>query len=69
MRAVRISAPESDREDYEAIVTAARLFYVDGLTQEKVAKELGLSQSSVSRLLERDCKGAHRTPTPAQIGS
>jgi deoxyribonucleoside regulator len=53
MRAVRVSAPESDREDYEAIVTAARLFYVDGLTQEKVAKELGLSQSSVSRLLER----------------
>ena len=35
MRAVRISAPESDREDYEAIVTAARLFYVEGLTQEK----------------------------------
>ena len=40
MRAVRISAPESDREDYEAIVTAARLFYVEGLTQDKVAKEL-----------------------------
>src|SRR5262245_6526626 len=53
MRAVRMSAPDSDREDYEAIVTAARLFYVVGLTQEKVAKELGLSQSSVSRLLER----------------
>src|SRR5919201_4117358 len=53
MRAVRIAAPESDREDYEAIVTAARLFYIDGLTQEKVAKALGLSQSSVSRLLER----------------
>ena len=53
MRAVRISALESDREDYEAIVTAARLFYVEGLTQDKVAKELGLSQSSVSRLLER----------------
>jgi deoxyribonucleoside regulator len=53
MRAVRVSAPESDREDYEAIVTAARLFYVEGLTQEKVAKELRLSQSSVSRLLER----------------
>jgi DNA-binding transcriptional regulator LsrR (DeoR family) len=34
-------------------VTAARLFYVEGLTQEKVARELGLSQSSVSRLLER----------------
>ena len=32
---------------------AARLFYVEGLTQEKVAKELGLSQSSVSRLLDR----------------
>ena len=47
MRAVRISAPESDREDYGAIVTAARLFYVEGLTQEKVARELGLSQSSV----------------------
>ena len=53
MRAVRVSAAESDREDYEALVTAARLFYVDGLTQEKVARELGLSQSSVSRLLER----------------
>ena len=53
MRAVRISAPEGDREDYEAIVTAARLFYVEGLTQEKVARELGLSQSSVSRLLDR----------------
>src|SRR5919197_6651096 len=53
MRAVRISAVESDREDYEAIVTAARLFYVDGLTQEKVAKELGLSQSSFAGLRER----------------
>jgi DNA-binding transcriptional regulator LsrR (DeoR family) len=53
MRAVRISAPESDREDYETIVTAARRFYVEGLTQERVARELGLSQSSVSRLLER----------------
>ena len=53
MRAVRLSPPESDREDYEAIVTAARLFYVEGLTQEKVAKALGLSQSSVSRLLDR----------------
>ena len=53
MRAVRISAPESERGDYEALVTAARLFYVDGLTQDKVAKALGLSQSSVSRLLDR----------------
>jgi len=53
MRAVRVSAAESDREDYEALATAARLFYVEGLTQEKVARELGLSQSSVSRLLDR----------------
>ena len=30
MRAVRISALESDREDYEAIVTATRLFMLKG---------------------------------------
>lgn len=53
MRAGRLSAADSEREDYETIVTAARLFYIEGLTQEKVALRLGLSQSSVSRLLDR----------------
>ena len=54
MRAVRISAPESEREDYEALVTAARLFYVDGLTQEKVAKALSVP---LANLLSSGARG------------
>ena len=34
-------------------MTASAILLREGLTQEKVARELGLSQSSVSRLLER----------------
>ncbi|MDY7040926.1 MAG: sugar-binding transcriptional regulator [Chloroflexota bacterium] len=41
----------SHREELNLILRAARLYYEDGLTQQEVAHELGVSRPKVSRLL------------------
>ena len=41
----------SHREELNLILRAARLYYEDGLTQQQVARELGISRPKVSRLL------------------
>jgi DNA-binding transcriptional regulator LsrR (DeoR family) len=52
MRSARTShiSPE---EEYELMIAAARLVYEKGRPQAEVAKQLEVSQSTVSRLLER----------------
>ena len=40
-------------EELQTMLRAARLYYEDGLTQQQVADELGLSRPKVSRLLTR----------------
>ena len=45
--------PVRHEEDYEMMVAAARLHYERGWQQTKVAKQLQVSQSTVSRLLDR----------------
>jgi deoxyribonucleoside regulator len=39
------------RYDIQLMVQAAKMYYIGGLTQEKIAKELGISRSSVSMML------------------
>ena len=39
------------RYDIQLMVQAAKMYYVGGMTQEKIAKELGISRSSVSMML------------------
>ncbi|MCR4406349.1 MAG: sugar-binding transcriptional regulator [Anaerolineae bacterium] len=41
------------REELNLILRAARLYYEDGLTQQQVARELGISRPKVSRLLSQ----------------
>lgn len=41
----------SSRQELRLILRAARLYYQDNLTQQQVAKELGVSRPTVSRLL------------------
>jgi DNA-binding transcriptional regulator LsrR (DeoR family) len=41
----------STREELQLLLRAARLYYEDDLTQQEVAKELGVSRPTVSRLL------------------
>lgn len=49
-----MSVPESELEDAdEAVVRAAWLYYIDGLTQAEVARKLFVSRPTVGRLLER----------------
>lgn len=43
----------SIRQELKQILLAARLYYQDRLTQEDVAKEMGLSRPTVSRLINR----------------
>lgn len=52
-RAARVHIHEQTSEDYENVVEAARLFYVEGLSQARIGQTLKCSQSTVSRLLER----------------
>jgi len=40
-------------EELKVVLRAARLYYEDGLTQQQVADELGVSRPQVSRLLTR----------------
>ncbi|RLC91423.1 MAG: hypothetical protein DRI79_02805, partial [Chloroflexi bacterium] len=40
-------------EELQTMLRAARLYYEDGLTQQQVADELGVSRPKVSRLLTR----------------
>jgi deoxyribonucleoside regulator len=40
-------------EDFERLARIAHRYYVDGRTQEEIARELGLSRPKVQRLLER----------------
>lgn len=50
----RAGAPLIDHDDpRELMVVAAWLYYHDGLTQEQVARELGISRVRVTRLLQR----------------
>jgi deoxyribonucleoside regulator len=44
---------QSKREEIQQMVLAARFYYEDGLTQEDVARELGISRPTVSRLLQK----------------
>jgi DNA-binding transcriptional regulator LsrR (DeoR family) len=41
----------SNREEWQLMLRAARLYYEDYLTQQQVADELGISRPTVSRLL------------------
>ena len=41
----------SNREEWQMILRAARLYYEDYLTQQQIADELGVSRPTVSRLL------------------
>ncbi len=41
------------RKELQVMLQAARLYYEDGLTQQQVADELGVSRPQVSRLLTR----------------
>lgn len=43
----------SIRKELQVMLRAARLYYEDGLTQQQVANELGVSRPQVSRLLTR----------------
>ncbi|MBC7250681.1 MAG: sugar-binding transcriptional regulator [Anaerolineae bacterium] len=43
----------SHREELSLILRAARLYYEEGLTQQQVARELGISRPKVSRLLSQ----------------
>jgi DNA-binding transcriptional regulator LsrR (DeoR family) len=40
-------------EDFESLARIAHRYYVDGRTQDAIARELGLSRPKVQRLLER----------------
>ncbi|MCT1443449.1 sugar-binding transcriptional regulator [Corynebacterium glucuronolyticum] len=42
----------ADRKHVELLLQVARLYYVDNLTQQEIAREIGYSRSTVSRLLE-----------------
>jgi len=39
------------RHDIHIMVQVAQMYYIDGLTQEKISKELGISRSAVSMIL------------------
>lgn len=39
------------RHDIHILVQVAQMYYMDGLTQEKIAKELGISRSAISMIL------------------
>ncbi len=39
------------RHDIHILVQAAQMYYMDGLTQEKIAQQLGISRSAVSMIL------------------
>ncbi len=39
------------RYDYEMMVRVAQMYYIDGFKQEKIAKQVGLSRSSVCMIL------------------
>jgi deoxyribonucleoside regulator len=41
----------SNREEWQLMLRAARLYYEDYLTQQQIADELGVSRPTVSRLL------------------
>lgn len=41
------------RDDFELLARIAHRYYVDGRTQEEIAREFGLSRPKVQRLLER----------------
>lgn len=45
--------PKNQREEIQQMILAARLYYEDGLTQEDVARELGISRPTVSRLFQK----------------
>ncbi|RCK62178.1 sugar-binding transcriptional regulator [Microbacterium sorbitolivorans] len=45
-------APRSAESRLQQALTAARLYYVQGLTMESIARELRVSRSSVSRLIQ-----------------
>lgn len=42
-----------DRDEFELLARIAHRYHVDGLTQEAIARERGLSRPAVQRLLER----------------
>jgi DNA-binding transcriptional regulator LsrR (DeoR family) len=46
-----VTRPRAQARDGALIVTAAHLYYVEDRSQEEVAKQLGISRSTVSRLL------------------
>jgi deoxyribonucleoside regulator len=45
--------PSNQRDELHQMITAARLYYEDGITQEDIAKEMGISRPTISRLLQR----------------
>lgn len=46
-------APDLTRDEHEQLARIARRSYVDGRTQEQIAREYGLSRAKVQRLLDR----------------
>ncbi len=44
---------QSQREEIQQMIQAARFYYEDGLTQESIARELGISRPTISRLLQK----------------
>lgn len=44
---------QSSRNEILQMTLAARLYYEDGITQEAIAREMGISRPTVSRLLQR----------------
>ena len=43
--------PEADRGHIQLLLEVARLYYVQGLNQAAIAKEIGYSRPTVSKLL------------------
>ena len=39
------------RYDIQLMVQVAKMYYLEGLTQEKIAQQLGISRSSISMIL------------------
>ncbi len=50
---LRSGTDEIVSEDFERLARIAQRYYVDGRTQEEIAREFGLSRPKVQRLLER----------------
>jgi DNA-binding transcriptional regulator LsrR (DeoR family) len=45
--------PITHREEIQQMILAARLYYEDGLTQEEVSSQMGISRPTASRLLQK----------------